>query len=263
MMRALVYQNAVCNWRCWYCFVPFSMLAGHETRSRWVTSKQLVDLYLALPDHDRPPVIDLSGGQPDLVPEWTVWMIDALRDAGLSRHVYLWSDDNLSNDYLFRYLTDDQLGRLTAAPNYGRVCCLKGFDATSFTFNTGAPAEHFDRQFTLLRRIVATGMDVYCYATFTSPTLPAEPLGEMKRFVDRLQGIDEHLPLRLIPLEIRVFGPVGPRMRARHVESLQMQHHMVGAWLDVLADRFDEDLRSTLIADVPLTSRTHIEVPSS
>ena len=24
--RALVYQNAVCNWRCWYCFVPFNLL---------------------------------------------------------------------------------------------------------------------------------------------------------------------------------------------------------------------------------------------
>ena len=84
-MRALVYQNAVCNWRCWYCFVPFNLLAGHASRSRWVTAEQLVDLYQALPDEDRPEVIDLSGGQPDLVPEWTLWMIGALAGAGLTK----------------------------------------------------------------------------------------------------------------------------------------------------------------------------------
>jgi uncharacterized Fe-S cluster-containing radical SAM superfamily protein len=255
IMRALVYQNAVCNWRCWYCFVPFSMLGGHEARSQWATSDQLVDLYRALPDGIRPSMIDLSGGQPDLVPEWTIWMIEAIREAGLTQHTYLWGDDNLSNDYLFRYLTDDQLDHLIAAPNYGRVCCLKGFDSASFTFNTGAPAEHFYRQFALLRRIVATGMDVYCYATFTSPERPADPLGAMERFVDRLQDIDEHLPLRLIPLEINVFGPVEPRMRAAHVGSLQVQQHMVTAWQAVLAERFSEKLRGMPVVDVPLTSR--------
>lgn len=190
-MRALVYQNAVCNWRCWYCFVPYNLLAGHASHSRWVTAEQLIDLYQTLPDQDRPALIDLSGGQPDLVPEWTIWMIDALGRAGLTRQVYLWSDDNLSNDYLFRYLSDDQLGRLAAVPNYGRACCLKGFDRTSFAFNTDAPGEHFDRQLTLLRRIVETGMDVYCYATFTTPILPTSPDDAMRRLADQLQAIDE------------------------------------------------------------------------
>ena len=88
-IRALVYQNAVCNWRCWYCFVPFNLLAGHASRSRWVTAQQLIELYRALPDEDRPRIIDLSGGQPDLVPEWTMWMIDAMAELALpSRSIY-------------------------------------------------------------------------------------------------------------------------------------------------------------------------------
>jgi uncharacterized Fe-S cluster-containing radical SAM superfamily protein len=254
-MRALVYQNAVCNWRCWYCFVPFNLLAGHANRSRWITAEQLVDLYLAMPYKDRPAVIDLSGGQPDLVPEWTVWMIDALSKAGLTRQVYLWSDDNLSNDYLFRHLTDDQLSRLASTPNYGRACCLKGFDRASFAFNTGAPAVHFDRQLTLLRRIIGTGMDVYCYATFTTPALPASPKDAMRRLADQLQGIDEHLPLRLVPLEVQVFGPVQPRLRSPHAESLQLQQHMVTAWKTVLTERFTDVQRATAITDIPIAAR--------
>jgi uncharacterized Fe-S cluster-containing radical SAM superfamily protein len=256
-IRALVYQNAVCNWRCWYCFVPFNLLAGHPGRSRWVTAEQLVGFYRALPDEDRPAIIDLSGGQPDLVPEWTVWMMDALAEADLTRQVYLWSDDNLSNDYLFRYLTVDQIGHLAGAPNYGRACCLKGFDRTSFEFNTGAPADHFDRQLNLLNRIIATGMDVYCYATFTTPTLPADPTDAMRRFADQLQSIDECLPLRVTPLEVSVFSPVRPRIRALHVQSLQLQHHMVRAWQAVIEERFDGARRTMAISDVPLADRAN------
>jgi uncharacterized Fe-S cluster-containing radical SAM superfamily protein len=252
-MRALVFQNAVCNWRCWYCFVPFNLLAGHPGRSRWVTAEQLIQLYRALPEEHRPEVIDLSGGQPDLVPEWIVWMLDALAGAGLTQEVYLWSDDNLSNDYLFRYLTDDQISRLAAAPNYGRACCLKGFDRPSFAFNTGAPADHFDRQLTLLRRIIASGMDVYCYATFTTPALPASPADTMRRLADQLQNIAECLPLRLIPLEVSVFGPVHARLRATHAESLQLQHHMAAVWQEVLAERFTGPQRAMAITDVPVT----------
>jgi uncharacterized Fe-S cluster-containing radical SAM superfamily protein len=256
-MRALVYQNAICNWRCWYCFVPFNLLAGHASHSRWVTAEQLIDLYRALPDQARPEVIDLSGGQPDLVPEWTVWMIDALAGTGLTRQVYLWSDDNLSNDYLFRYLNDDQISRLAAAPNYGRACCLKGFDRPSFGFNTGAPGDHFDRQLSLLRRIIATGMDVYCYATFTAPALPASPTDTMRRLADQLQDIDECLPLRLIPLEVSVFNPVHPRLRTPHADSLQLQHHMAAAWQVVLAERFTSPQRVAAITDIPFANRAN------
>jgi hypothetical protein len=29
-IRAQVFQNAVCNWRCWYCFVPFNLLNANK-----------------------------------------------------------------------------------------------------------------------------------------------------------------------------------------------------------------------------------------
>lgn len=237
-MRALVYQNAICNWRCWYCYVPFNLLAANPAHSRWATCDELVALYAEISEPIRPSVIDLSGGQPDLVPEWTVWMLDALEQAGLGNPVYLWSDDNLSNDYLFRYLTDSDIARLADAPNYGRVCCLKGFDSASFAFNTAAPPELFDRQFELLGRLWRTGIDTYCYATFTTPHIPRDPLGSMRLFVDRLQQIDEHLPLKVVPLEIRLFGPVEPRIRPTHQAAIVNQQRMVELWLQVQSERF-------------------------
>ena len=63
-----------------------------------------------LSEQEAPPlVIDLTGGQPDITPEWVPWMMEALIDRGLSNHVYLWSDDNLSNDFFWKYLTEEQI----------------------------------------------------------------------------------------------------------------------------------------------------------
>ena len=103
-LRAQVFQNAACNWRCWYCFVDFALLAADPKRSALLSAADLIDLYLAEPNH--PAVIDLTGGQPDLVPEWIPWMMRELKARGLDGEVYLWSDDNLSNDYFWRFLSD-------------------------------------------------------------------------------------------------------------------------------------------------------------
>src|SRR6267154_1548523 len=95
-----VFQNAVCSWRCWYCFVDFDLLSANPDHSEFKTVDELIDLYLREPSG--PSIIDLSGGQPDLVPEWGLWFADALATRGLDKKIYLWSDDNLSNDYLWR-----------------------------------------------------------------------------------------------------------------------------------------------------------------
>ena len=81
-----VFQNAVCNWRCWYCFVPFNLLNANKRHSSLLTPAELLDLYLA--DPEPPPMIDLTGGQPDLTPEWVPWMIEELQRRGIFRTEY-------------------------------------------------------------------------------------------------------------------------------------------------------------------------------
>lgn len=248
-LQAQVFQNAICNWRCWYCYVPFNMLAGNEIRSTWVTAHDLVEQYLAIPD--RPPMIDLTGGQPDLVPEWVPWTMAALQDAGVADSVYLWSDDNLSNDYFFRHLSDDTRQMVAEYPGYGRVCCFKGFDAESFAFNTKASPDLFDRQFDLFSQLLATGMDIYAYATFTAPSVGDLPT-LMGTFVDRLQHISETLPLRLVPLEIEEYGPVTKRIKEEHRTSMEVQQVAIECWTAELQRRFSAADRELPINEVPV-----------
>ncbi|MDL2409174.1 radical SAM protein [Rhizobium calliandrae] len=254
MMTAQVFQNAACAWRCWYCFVPDALLKADLARSSWFSADELVKLYAEIPE--RPTVIDLSGGSPDLVPEWTPWMMRALKDRGLDQSTYLWTDDNLSTTYLFDKLTTDDLALLRSYRNYGRVCCFKGFDPYSFAFNTKAAESDFANQFAIMRRLLDLGLDLYGYVTLTSPRGQGVAAG-VRSLVDRLQELDPHLPLRTIPLEIRVFSPVGARLAANDERqiSLAVQQDAIAAWNEEIEKRFNVEMRALPIASVPLEIR--------
>ena len=214
-----------------------------------MSASDLMDLYVG--EESRPRVIDLSGGQPDLVPEWIPWMMTELRSRGLEGEIYLWSDDNLSNDYFWRYLSDHDQQLVATYKNYGKVCCFKGFNAESFAFNTCASPELFQRQFDLMQRYVEMGIDVYGYVTLTTPS----EIGireHMKRFLDSLQGIHVNLPLRIVPLEIRAFTPVAGRLDDEQRASMKLQKIAVAAWNYELATRFSAAEVAQNIADVPL-----------
>lgn len=249
-LRAQVFQNAVCNWRCWYCYVPYDLLSANIKYSEWVTASDLMDLYLEQDNY--PAVIDLSGGQPDLTPEWIPWMLREIRERQLEGTVYLWSDDNLSNDYFWRHLSESDIDLVRTATSYGRVCCFKGFDEDSFSFNTKAHPDLFDRQFELFGRFLELGIDVYAYVTLTSPN-STQVADRVLRFVDRLQTIHENLPLRTVPLEVRRFTPVHGRIKDEHELALDNQTLAIEAWNHTIEEQYAVSDRTIPITELTLT----------
>ena len=127
-VKSQVFQLAACNLRCWYCFVDDDRSSANRKVAAFLSADELSQLYID--ETDRVGIIDLSGGQPDLVPEWTLWMIDAAERRGLLGDVYFWIDDNLSNNYLFRYLQPADIARMASTPRLTRMGCFKGFDPT-------------------------------------------------------------------------------------------------------------------------------------
>ncbi len=258
-LRAQVFQNGACNWRCWYCFVPFELLDARADLGAWVDAAELVDLYLSDPEATRPLMIDLTGGQPDLVPEWVPWMMEELQRRGLEGRVYLWSDDNLSTDYFWRFLSNDQQRLVASFKAYGRVGCFKGFDSPSFSFNTRAAPELFDRQFELFSRMLTTGVDLYAYTTFTAQDSSTVD-NAMPRFVDRLQAIDPNLPLRTVPLKVEAWGVVSSRLSGPGESRIDQcvwdaQERAIEAWQTEVEKRFGPELRAKAIVDVSLGAR--------
>jgi len=249
LVTAEVFQNAACNWRCWYCYVPFDLLAASPQHSQWITAAELVASYAAL--NPRPPVLDLSGGQPELTPEWVLWTMDALEEAGIAETVYLWSDDNLSVDYYWSALSPQHRERIRSYKNYGRVGCFKGIDSESFAFNTEAEPSGYRRQLDLFRRYVDEGLDMYAYVTFVVPH--SDRLQErMVAFVEALQAVDRLLPLRTIPLQVLSFTPTKSRLDTARQRALDLQYVALRTWQELVNERFTDEEKSRPISNIKL-----------
>ncbi len=248
-MRAQVFQNAVCNWRCWYCFVDPSLLNGDSKFASFMTCDEMLDLYLQ--EENPANIIDLSGGHPDLTPEWIPWMMEALKSRGLEEKVFLWSDDNLSVDYLWKYLSDDQIVMMSSYPKYSRVCCFKGIDEKSFSLNTKADPKYFSNQFDLFKRLLGIKIDLYGYITLTAASDTNFKL-IIPNFFDRIQEIAELFPLRIVPLKILEFSPVSSRMNREYVDMMKGQYIAIQIWKDELRKRFTQEQLSLPITEVKI-----------
>ncbi len=248
-IRAQVFQNSICNWRCWYCFVDYNLLNGDKKHASFFTCDQLLELYLS--ENNPPLMIDLTGGQPDLTPEWIPWMMQSLIDKGLEEKIYLWSDDNLSNDYLWKFLSAKQIELISSYKMYSRVCCFKGIDEQSFSLNTKADPSLFNNQFSLCQRLLDLGIDLYCYITLTA--LENSNFAEIiPRFLDRMQAVNENLPLRTVPLEIFEFSPVVGRMNDTFRNMLKGQYLAIDIWQKEIQARFNSSARELSITEVPI-----------
>lgn len=234
--RAQVFQNSVCNWRCWYCYVDFKLLNGDKRYSSYLSCDELLDLYLE--EKQQPLLIDLSGGQPDLTPEWVPWMMEALIARGLQDKIFLWSDDNLSNDYFWKFLSDEQIELIKSYKMYARVCCFKGIDEKSFTLNTRADSMLFDNQFNLFERLWNLNIDLYGYITLTAPSNTNFKIA-IPKFLDRLQSIDEKVPLKLVPLKIFEFSPSEDRKNVDKTDLLLGQSKAIEVWQNEMSKRFN------------------------
>ena len=159
-----------------------------------------------------------------------------------SSDTYVWTDDNLSTTYLWDFLDESEISWMAAQPNHGRVGCFKGFDEESFTFNTSAAPQLFDYQFEVFQRLLSEGFDLYGYVTLTSPGSDNIKQG-VTDLVNRLQRVHVNLPLRVVPLEIGIYGPVEPRLNPAAHNSLVNQQAAIEEWNTQIETRFSVDER--------------------
>ncbi len=250
MVKAQVFQLASCNLHCWYCFVPDSLKVGQTTSTSWFTAEQMIKMFAEeYPSGLR--LLDLSGGNPELSPEWLIDTMRALEKIGLEDHVYLWSDDTLTTDYFFKYLDKYEIQYIKDYPHYGKVGCFKGFDEESFAFNANLDSRLFEKQFELFKRYLDVGLDIYGYVTFTTKNIDGID-AKINNFIKRLCNIHPLLPLRIIPLKIVMFSPVEHRMLSSHEIAMKNQILVHEEWRKQLCSIFSYEQRMLKICDIPL-----------
>lgn len=247
VLHAQVFQTASCDFRCWYCFVDYSLLSANDSHSQFVTAQQLFQLLVA--DNAGARVIDLSGGQPELIPEHVLWMLQERDDLGLTPDYFVWADDNLSTDFMWRFLSDSEIAYMTSVRGFARVGCLKGYDPESFAFNTSASPDLFDNQIGILARLVQAGFDQYAYITLTS-LCTDDVDSKISKLMDMIQErVHPNFPLRVVPLRIFPFNANHKRFNATAERN---QFRTLEAWQKELQRRFDSNSLDTPITEVNL-----------
>lgn len=249
MIETEVFQIASCNVKCWYCFVPEDLKRASQCNSKWFTASDMLDMFQR--DCEGVRVLDLSGGNPELVPEWTYYVMKELEKRKLEGSIYLWSDDTLTTNYFFEFLNESQIEYIKNYKFYGKVCCFKGFDNHSFSFNTKLPPVYFDKQFENFEKYFALGLDMYGYVTFTTDDIN-ELEEKMTNFIARLRKIHPLLPLRIVPLKITVFTPVHNRMNQVYIKAIENQNIVYREWKKQLEDIYEEKILNTKICDISL-----------
>lgn len=231
-----VFQNAVCNYRCWFCYVDYELLKGDPSHAAYLTVDQILDLFLA--ETQKVNIIALSGGQPDLIPEWAPWFIKALIQRGLDEKYFVWVDDNLSTEFAWEYLTKGDWEVMKSYRNIGRLCGIKGYSRETFFENTNVRPEFFDRQIQTLGRLVKESIDVYIELALTTSN-PSNLQKEMASFFDLLQQrVHHNIPLRINPTHIRLYSPTQNRMSANRSAAIKNQYCALEAFLEERSKRF-------------------------
>ncbi len=214
--------------------------------------KEIVDL-LELNCRDK-TVIDLSGGNPELTPEWTLWLARELKKRNLDDKYYIWSDDTLSTDSMFSYLTEEEIRELASYKNYGKVCCFKGFDEESFKYNCSLEKDVFLKSFQILKKYIDYDFDVYGYITLTTIDIRDIEI-KISSFMNTIQDeIGYYFPLRIIPLKIFQFTPTKGRMLRNENSDIAIKNQeiVIKVWKNELNKRFNSDELKLSICDIKI-----------
>ncbi|MFI3163497.1 MAG: radical SAM protein [Bacillota bacterium] len=249
LITAEVFQMSYCNMDCWYCFVPDNLKQARVEMSKWMSCSEIIDELEKYCLGNT--VIDLSGGNPELTPEWPLWLLREIEKRGLSAKYYVWSDDTLSSCSMELYLSTDEIHELASYRNYGKVCCFKGFNEYSYTYNSGISGKNFLKSFDYLKRYIDYGFDVYGYITLTIDTL--ENLeNEISNFFDLVESrCCKNFLLRIIPLKIFIFAPTKNRLDVTdcYYSGINNQEKVLDAWVKELGKRFSkEELTKSIVS---------------
>lgn len=244
-----VFQVAKCNMNCWWCFLPDKYKIASQQYSKWFYVDELIKMFIE--DNNEARVIDLSGGNPELVPEWVLGFMRHLEAIGRAEDIYLWSDDVLTTDCFFSKLSIEEQQYMAQYKMYGKVACFKGFDEESFTFNTCSINHSLKDQMFLAKKYIEAGFDIYFYQVLTC--LNIENIEKkIANYMDQLQGISHDVPLRVVPIKIKKFGANEKRFIGEKVPSIDNQYVALEVWKNEIYKRYGMEMFDWNIEDVVL-----------
>jgi uncharacterized Fe-S cluster-containing radical SAM superfamily protein len=243
-----------CTYSCWHCYVtedsknPQKML--REGLIEYATPSELVDAFLdqkkaneegssgKIPTN----VIRVTGGEPFLEPDLILGILKDLKDRGMEKKIFVWTETNLSpfiregsGEPLVKSWVN--LDELAGFRNLAIHPCLHGIDPTSYQTITGCDPDYFDMILDGLKTLIDYKFDIY--PTFGSNVSPPQMIPDIFR---RLKEIRKNLPLRFALIDFELYYPPTAK---RIVESLKPEQIynkvvVIGEWSKLLETEYGD-----------------------
>jgi len=97
----LTMQVSPCSFMCWHCYVDRALREGKM--GTWISSEELLDSFLnerkrfhENGEIDKGNVLRISGGEPFIAPELHLECLNILKEMGLDRKIFIWTETNIS-----------------------------------------------------------------------------------------------------------------------------------------------------------------------
>jgi uncharacterized Fe-S cluster-containing radical SAM superfamily protein len=214
--RLISTQVGLCNFYCWYCFVPDVLLRGKKVQ--YLTSEEIVKQFLEIRNNDKKQgfesnVLRISGGEPFLAPDLILECLEYLHDNGLEKEVLLWSETNLSpflkegpDGLPLAEIWLEEKGKnlkdFAKFNNFVLHPCLHGTTPQNFAQITLVREDFFDQLVEAFKVLINNRIDIF--PTISSNTCPSKDIANL--FL-RLKEINERLPLRFALVEYHLDYP--------------------------------------------------------
>ncbi|MEM5853540.1 MAG: radical SAM protein [Candidatus Aenigmatarchaeota archaeon] len=211
--KVFIYQMKGCNFHCPYCYVDDYNKDGiQDANSRFLSIEEIIQAFLRNRDNmlNR---IRPSGGEPSLVPEQWLYLLEKLEDYELSKEVHVQSDTNLSTGHFMddmekrgeidRNLLKDVAGYR----NFSLLTSFKGTDPENFLENTRSKKEFFEEQFYSFSKYLEAGIDVYPFLYNPNPN-------SLESFMDRFEKeFGKEICKKVWIFRIKIYDVTGKRLK--------------------------------------------------
>jgi len=244
-----------CTFNCWHCYVtddsknPQKMLENGSIE--YVTPSNVVDAFLDQKEMnekksaDKIPtnVIRVTGGEPFLVPDLVLGILEDLEHRDKSKEIFVWTETNLSpflrekasdQPLLQRWVDLEELARFE---NLAVHPCVHGICPSNYYSITGCDPYYFDGILDGLKTLIDYQFDIY--PTFGSNVSPPQMIPYIFR---RLREIRENLPQRFALIDFELHYPPTVRRIAESLKPEQIYNKVavISEWNGLLKRNYGE-----------------------
>jgi uncharacterized Fe-S cluster-containing radical SAM superfamily protein len=236
----IIIQSSVCNFRCHYCYVDFKYLGKvmiHVTAEE-ILNQFLEQRALAKLQNIDYNVLRISGGEPMLVPDLTLYCLRRLKEMKLDKEICIKTETNLSPLAKYNGLPLAaqwaDFKEMASYQNFLVHPTVHGISPENLRKTANAPLEMYSMVCEGLSTLVDYGLDFY--PSFGANTVE---LADVEPFFVTMQAIHKNLPLRFAVRPFKFnYDAVSNRKNDKLAQQINSQKLVIDKWDSLLRQTY-------------------------